>query len=112
MKEIKAIVHSNMLQHVLKALHALPHVNGVTVSDCRGQGRGGGTEEPPPAEQVLGFASKTKLEIFCDDEHVEQLVETIRAATHTGRPGGGIITVADLPLVVRIRTGERQEDAV
>jgi nitrogen regulatory protein P-II 1 len=112
MKEIKAIIHPHMLLHVLKALHALPHFHGVTVSDCRGQGRGGGKGEALAAEQVLDFASKTKLEIFCDDEHVEHLVETIRAAAHTGRPGDGIIMVADLPLVVRIRTGERQERAV
>ena len=112
MKEIKAIIHPHMLRHVLNALHAQPHFHGVTVSDCRGQGRGGGADEPPPSEMVLDFAVKTKLEIFCDDAHVESLVETIRAAAHTGRPGDGIIMIADLPLVVRIRTGERQEAAV
>lgn len=112
MKEIKAIIQPNMLRHVINALHALPHFTGVTVSDCKGQGRGGGANEPPPAEQVLDFAPKTKLELFCDDEHVEPLVETIRNAAHTGRPGDGIIMVADLPLVVRIRAGERQERAV
>ena len=112
MKEIKAIIHPHMLRHVLKALHALPHFNGLTISDCRGQGRGGGSNEAPPAEMVLDFAVKTKIELFCDDAHVEPLVETIRAAAHTGRPGDGIIMVADLPLVLRIRTGERQEAAV
>ena len=112
MKEIKAIIHPHMLRHVLKALHALPHFNGLTISDCKGQGRGGGAGEAPPSELVLDYAVKTKLEIFCDDEHAESLVETIRAAAYTGRPGDGIIMVADLPLVLRIRTGERQEAAV
>ncbi|MEX0745779.1 MAG: P-II family nitrogen regulator [Phycisphaeraceae bacterium] len=112
MKEIKAIIRPQVLQRVLEALHRLPHFNGASVSDCRGQGRGGGRAEPPAGEQVLDFADKTRLEIFCDDAHVEQLVETIRTHAHTGRPGDGVITVADLAVVMRIRTGERQDQAI
>ena len=104
MKEIKAIIHPHMLRGTSQALHAtLPHFNGLTVSDCKGQGRGGGVDDPPPSEAVLDFAVKTKLGAVLPTtgRHVEPLVETIRAAAHTGRPGDGIIMVADLPLVLR-----------
>jgi nitrogen regulatory protein P-II 1 len=101
-----------MLGKVMEALHSLPHFPGVTVSDCQGQGRGrgpGGHYEPAPRD--VFFAKQVKLEIFCDDAVCEELVETIRRNAHTGNPGDGIIMVADLPRVVRIRTGQQQQDA-
>ncbi len=112
MKEIKAIIQPHMLQRVLQALQSLPHFSGATVSDCRGHGRGGGTADNPPGENLFYLAPKIKLEIFCDDAHVDQLVSTITSAAHTGNPGDGIVMVVELPLVVRVRTGERQEAAV
>jgi nitrogen regulatory protein P-II 1 len=112
MKEIKAIIQPHILKRVLEALESLPHFHGATVSDCRGHGRGGGVDDQPPGENLFYLAPKTKLEIFCDDAHVEQLVATIAAAARTGHPGDGIITVVEVPLVVRVRTGERQELAV
>lgn len=112
MKEIKAIIQPHMLQRVLHALQALPHFSGATVSDCRGHGRGGGAGEKPPGEDLFYMAPKIKLEIFCCDADVEKLVATITAAARTGNPGDGIVMVAEAPLVVRVRTGERQELAV
>lgn len=112
MKEIKAVIQPHMLQRVLEALHRLPHFPGATISDCRGQGRGGGQGDAPPAEQTLGLSDKVKLEIFCDNGYASELVHVIRQAAHTGRPGDGIIMIADLPRVVRIRTGEEQDEAV
>ena len=112
MKEIKAIVQPHMVERVMEALHRLPHFAGATVGDCLGQGRGGGAGEAPSTESAFEFARKTKIEVFCDDAHADELVETIRGSAHTGRPGDGIIMVADLSLVLRIRTGERQEGAV
>ena len=112
MKEIKAIIQPHMLDKVMEALHSLPHFPGVTVSDCQGQGRGrgpGGHYEPTPRD--VFFAKQVKLEVFCDDAICEELVETIRRNAHTGNPGDGIVMVADLPRVVRIRTGEQQQDA-
>lgn len=112
MKEIKAIIQPHMLKRVLDALQNLPHFSGATVSDCRGHGRGGGSADRPPGENLFYLAPKTKLEIFCDEAHVDQVVAAITTAAHTGNPGDGIVAVVEAPLVVRVRTGERQEHAV
>ena len=113
MKEIKAIFKPHMLNKVMDALHALPHFPGVTLSDCMGQGRGSGAGGQYLAtERTIGFAKLTKLEIFCADAACDGLVEAIKQAAHTGKPGDGVIIVADLPRVVRVRTGQEQEDAV
>ena len=113
MKEIKAIIQPHMLTRVLDRLHAQPHFPGVTVSDCQGQGRGKGAGgQYVPDETTIELFAKTKLEIFCTDEACDRLVAVIQAAAHTGNPGDGVIMVADLPRVVRIRTGEQQDEAV
>ncbi|HMO83591.1 MAG TPA: P-II family nitrogen regulator [Lacipirellulaceae bacterium] len=112
MKEIKAVIQPHMLERVLHALQSLPHFSGATVSDCRGHGRGGGAGEKPPGEDLFYLAPKIKLEIFCGDADAEKLVTTIATAARTGNPGDGIIIVVEAPLVVRVRTGERQELAV
>jgi len=112
MKEIKAIIQPHMLEKVMLALHSLEHFPGVTVSDCHGQGRGrgpGGHYEPAPRD--VFFSKHVKLEVFCDDAICDELVETIRLHAHTGNPGDGVITVVDLPHVIRLRTGQREKDA-
>jgi nitrogen regulatory protein P-II 1 len=113
MKEIKAIIQPHMLQRVMDALHALPHFPGVTVSDCQGQGRGrgkGGRFEP--TNETIFFAKKLKLEVLCADTVADEITQTIQKAAHTGNAGDGIIMVAELARVVRIRTGGEQEQAV
>jgi nitrogen regulatory protein P-II 1 len=113
MKEIKAIIQPHMLTRVMEALHAVPHFPGVTVSDCQGQGRGMGKGGSYQATGETAFFKKmTKLELFCADAIADELVTVIRQAAHTGRPGDGVIMVADLPRVVRIRTGQEQDEAV
>lgn len=113
MKEIKAVIQPHMLSKVMEALHALAHFPGVTVSDCQGQGRGRGTGGHFEAtHDTVFFKKMTKLELFCADSLAGELVETIRRAAHTGNPGDGVIMVADLPRVVRIRTGEEADKAV
>jgi nitrogen regulatory protein P-II 1 len=85
----------------------------VTVSDCQGQGRGGGKGgRYVPDEESIYFSKKTKLELFCSDAACDELVEVIKAAAHTGNPGDGIIIVVDLPRVVRVRTGDENDRAV
>lgn len=114
MKEIKAIIGPHMLNKVIAALHALPHFPGMTISDCQGQGRGrgkGGHYEATTLDSVF-LAKRVKLEVLCSDATCDELVRVIQAAAHTGNPGDGIIMVADLPRVVRIRTGEEQDQAV
>ena len=113
MKEVKAIIQPHMLSRVLERLHQLPHFAGVTVSDCQGQGRGRGTggQYLPTAESIF-FVKKTKLELFCSDAACDEVVRVIREAAHTGNPGDGVIMVVDLDRVLRVRTGEEQDDAV
>lgn len=113
MKEIKAILQPHTLTRVMEALHTLPHFPGVTVSDCQGQGRGRGRGGSyVPNQETIFFEKKSKLEILCADALWAEIVEVIRRAAHTGNPGDGVIMVADLHRVVRIRTGEEQDEAV
>ena len=113
MKEIKAIIQPHMLGKVMQALHALPHFPGVTVSDCQGQGRGlGGGGKFFPTQETVFFKKMTKLEVFCADAVCDELVGVIQKAAHTGNAGDGIIMVADLPRVVRIRSGQEHNEAV
>ena len=113
MKEIKAIIQPHMLDKVMDALRMLPHFPGVTVSPCKGQGRGRGKGGKYLAtSESIFFKERTKLEIFCDDAISDELVELIRKTAHTGNPGDGVIMVADLPRVVRIRTGQEHGEAV
>ncbi len=113
MKEVKAIIQSHMLTKVMEALHRLAHFPGVTVSDCQGQGRGRGNGgQFVPAEDTIFFKKMTKLEIFCTDAGCDELVGAIRTGAFTGNPGDGVIMVADLSRVVRIRTGQEHDQAV
>jgi len=113
MKEVKAVLQPHVLNRVMDALHALPHFPGVTVSDCQGQGRGRGREGKfMPDEDTIFFAKKCKLEIFCADGLCDEIVQVIQRAAHTGNAGDGVIMVADLPRVVRIRTAQEQDEAV
>jgi nitrogen regulatory protein P-II 1 len=113
MEEITAIIQPHVLPKVMDALHALPHFPGITVSDVRGQGRGRGAGGHYVASKdTIFFREMTKLALFCADRTADELVRTIRAASHTSNPGDGMITVSDLPRIVRIRTGAEQEDAV
>ncbi len=113
MKEIKAILQPHALDRVMDALHQLHHFPGVTVSDCQGQGRGRGANQRfLPDEETIFFKKKCKLEVFCADSACDAIVAAIQRAAHTGNPGDGLIMVADLPRVVRIRTAEEQDDAV
>lgn len=113
MKEVKAVLQPHVLNRVMDALHALPHFPGVTVSDCQGQGRGRGKEGSfMPDEDTIFFSKKCKLEIFCADALCDEIVQVIQRAAHTGNAGDGVIMVADLPRVVRIRTAQEQDEAV
>ena len=112
MKEIKAVVQPHMLSKVMDALHNCEHFPGVTISDCQGQGPGqgqGGRFEATP--ETVFLAKKVKLEIFCTDAVCEHLVKVIQKAAHTGNAGDGVVMVADLARIVRVRTGIDQREA-
>ena len=113
MREIVAIIQPFMLRKVMDELHSLPHFPGVTVSDVRGQGRGRGAGGAfKITEDSIDYHVKVRMEIFCADEHVDDIVKAIINSARTGNPGDGLVTVSELDRIVRIRSGEIQERAV
>ena len=112
MKQIVAIIKPFKLDEVREALSSLG-VSGLTVTEVKGFGRQKGhTELYRGAEYVVDFLPKVKVEAAVDDALVEQVIEAIENAARTGKIGDGKIFVAALEQVVRIRTGEINEDAV
>ena len=113
MKEIKAILQSHIVSRVVRALHELPRFPGLTLSDARGQGHGRGAGGSfKLTEDDIDYHRKVILEVVCDDDLATNIAETIRQAAHTGNKGDGIILISGLAEVIRIRTGEKQEQAV
>jgi nitrogen regulatory protein P-II 1 len=112
MKKVEAIIKPFKLDEVKENLNAIG-VRGLTVSEVKGFGRQKGhTELYRGAEYVVDFLPKVKLEIIVGEDMVGKVVETIEKAARTGRIGDGKIFVTSVEDVVRIRTGERGEDAV
>ena len=112
MKKIEAIIKPFKLDEVKEALHEIG-VSGITVTEAKGFGRQKGhTELYRGAEYVVDFLPKVKLEIVVDDPIAERVVEAIAAAAQTGRIGDGKIFISTIDGAMRIRTGERDADAV
>ena len=113
MKAIKAIIQPHMATKVVRALHELPHFPGLTLGDARGQGRGRGEGGSfKLTEDDIDYHRKVILEVVCAAAVAASITETIRQAAHTGKKGDGIILVSEVREVIRIRTGEKQEQAV
>ncbi len=111
MKEIKAIIKPNMVDPVLDVLMTIPDLPGITVSQIEGFGRQRGSIQGVSGGPYA-FVRKTKLELVVGDELAEPIVEAIQRAARTGQPGDGKIFVVEVEHVVRIRTGERDDDAL
>ena len=112
MKKVEAIIKPFKLDEVKDKLNQIG-IKGITVSEVKGFGRQKGhTELYRGAEYVVDFLPKIKMEVIITDIQVEDLINTIMEAAQTGRIGDGKIFVIDLQETVRIRTGERGEDAV
>ena len=112
MKKIEAIIKPFKLDDVREALSELG-VAGMTVTEVKGFGRQKGhTELYRGAEYVVDFLPKVKLEIVLPDDLAERAVEAIENAARTGKIGDGKIFVSTVERVVRIRTGEINEDAI
>ena len=112
MKKVEAIIKPFKLDEVKDALNEIS-IQGITVSEIKGFGRQKGhTELYRGAEYVVDFIPKIKMEIIVSDEVVSKVVETIEQAAKTGRIGDGKIFVTPVEEVVRIRTGERGEEAL
>ncbi|MEZ5680272.1 MAG: P-II family nitrogen regulator [Erythrobacter sp.] len=112
MKKIEAIIKPFKLDDVKEALHEIG-VSGITVTEAKGFGRQKGhTELYRGAEYVVDFLPKVKLEVVVGDEIAERTVEAIAAAAQTGRIGDGKIFISNIEGALRIRTGERDGDAI
>jgi len=85
----------------------------LTLNDARGQGRGRGAGGSfKLTEDDIDYHRKVILEVVCTDDFAGNITETIRQAAHTGNKGDGIILIRELSEVIRIRTGEKQNQAV
>ncbi len=112
MKKIEAIIKPFKLEDVKEALREIG-IQGLTVVEVKGFGRQKGhTELYRGAEYVIDFLPKIKLEIVVSDDMVSKVIETIRESAKTGKIGDGKIFIFPTEDVVRIRTGERGEDAI
>jgi len=112
MKKIEAIIKPFKLDEVKEALNEIG-IKGITVSEVKGFGRQKGhTELYRGAEYVVDFLPKIKIEIVVKAEMVEKVVSTIVETAKTGRIGDGKVFVSSIEEVVRIRTGEKGEDAI
>ncbi len=112
MKLIEAIIKPFKLDEVKDALNEIG-VEGITVSEVKGFGRQKGhTELYRGAEYVVDFIPKVKIEIAIADELAAKVVETIENTAKTGRIGDGKIFILPLDEAVRIRTGEKGDEAI
>jgi nitrogen regulatory protein P-II 1 len=111
-KLITAIIKPFKLDDVKNALKAI-NVEGMTVSEVQGFGRQSGhTEVYRGAEYKIDFVPKIKLEMVVAADNVATVVDAIVAAARTGKIGDGKVWVTSVESVVRIRTGERDSDAI
>ena len=112
MKKVEAIIKPFKLDEVKDKLNELG-VQGITVTEVKGFGRQKGhTELYRGAEYGVDFLPKIKMEIVLADSLAEDVVSAIAKAAQTGRIGDGKIFITNLEEAVRIRTGERGEDAI
>ncbi len=112
MKKIEAIIKPFKLDEVKESLGSLG-IQGLTVSEVKGFGRQKGhTELYRGAEYVVDFLPKVKMEVIVSDSKADAVVSAIEESAKTGRIGDGKIFVVAVEEVVRIRTGERGEEAL
>jgi nitrogen regulatory protein P-II 1 len=112
MKKIEVIIKPFKLEDLKTALHDIG-ITGMTVSEVKGFGRQKGhTEIYRGAEYEVDFIPKVKVEMILAAEMVEQTITTIIEATKTGNIGDGKIFVLPVDSITRIRTGEKDKDAI
>ena len=112
MKKIEAVIKPFKLDEVREALSTVG-VSGLTVTEVKGFGRQKGhTELYRGAEYVVDFLPKLKIEVIVPDDKLQTCVDAIVKAANTGRIGDGKIFVTNIEHVLRIRTGELNDDAI
>ena len=112
MKKIEAVIKPFKLDEVKEALQEVG-LKGMTVTEVKGFGRQKGhTELYRGAEYVVDFLPKVKIQILVPDDKAAKVVEIITDSARTGKIGDGKIFVTSVEEVIRIRTGEKGEDAI
>jgi len=112
MKRIEAVIKPFKLEDVKDALTEAG-ITGMTVSDVKGYGRQQGHSELyRGAEYVVDFLPKIKLDLVVSEDQVDEVVELISQSAKTGKIGDGKIFVSSIERIVRIRTGEEDEEAI
>ena len=112
MKKIEAIVKPFKLDDVKEALSRIG-IQGMTITEVKGYGRQKGHKEIyRGAEYMVDFVAKVKIEIIVSQTMVDLIVEKITEAARTGKIGDGKIFISEVEDVIRVRTGERGEDAI
>jgi len=112
MKKIEAIIKPFKMDDVREALADID-ITGMTVSEVKGFGRQKGhTELYRGAEYMVDFLPKVKIELVVKKEDVDRCIEAIMATAQTGKIGDGKIFVTPIERVIRIRTGEEDQEAV
>jgi len=112
MKKIEAIIKPFKMDDVREALSEIG-ITGMTVSEVKGFGRQKGhTELYRGAEYMVDFLPKVKLEIVIASADVDRCVEAILSTAQTGKIGDGKIFITDVARVIRIRTGEEDQEAI
>ncbi|MGQ0623074.1 MAG: P-II family nitrogen regulator [Sporichthyaceae bacterium] len=112
MKLVTAVIKPFKLDDVRAALEKLG-VHGMTVTEASGYGRQRGhTEVYRGAEYVVDLVPKVRLEVLIDSADAEAVISALTAAAQTGKIGDGKIWVTPVEAVVRVRTGERDIDAL
>ena len=116
MKMIAAIIQPFMLTKVTRALEEIDEFPGMTVIDVQGFGREkahrGSPSQHSRIEDVVDFVKKVRIEVVVRDQMVDNVVDTIVRATHTGNRGDGKIFVLPVDHAVRIKTGETGDAAI
>ncbi len=112
MNKVEAIIKPFKLDEVKEALSEIG-VQGMTVTEVKGFGRTGGKKEVyRGSAYVVDFVPKVKLEIVVPESLTQQVIDVIEKSAKTGRIGDGKIFVSPITEAVRIRTGDRGEDAI
>ncbi len=112
MKKLECIIRTHKLEEVREALEKVD-VHGMTVTEVRGFGRQKGhTEHYRGVEYKAEFQPKLKLEILLRDDQVAETIKTVQDVAKTGKFGDGKIFVTPVEEIIRIRTGDRGEQAL
>lgn len=112
MKKIEAIIKPFKLDDVREALSDVG-ITGLTTTEVKGFGRQKGhTELYRGAEYVVDFLPKVKIEVVIEDKLLDQCIDAIMNSARTGKIGDGKIFVTTVEQVIRIRTGEKGNDAI